>query len=114
MVQAGRELNLAPESLRAHAGSHLGWQGLHDHGAPERHLLGDEHSRHATSAELAEDGVFGAERGLQPRPEVGRWCHTTRSGDDGPTLQAQGRAGQRESALGKHWRAQEAQRAPAR
>ncbi len=44
------------------------------HVAPERVIAGDEHARHATTTELALEGVVGAERGWKLRAEIDHLC----------------------------------------
>ena len=52
MLQLGGELDLALEPLRAHARGHLGREHLHHHLPAEPHLLSEEHTAHAATAEL--------------------------------------------------------------
>ena len=61
MLQAGGDLDLAPEALDTEAGRQLGWQHLEDHGPAQRRLPGDEHARHS-AVELALEQECGAQR----------------------------------------------------
>jgi hypothetical protein len=65
VLEASRELNFPPESLGADTGSQLRRQNLDDHPAPQRTLLGHEHSAHAATTELTLDRVRVAESRLQ-------------------------------------------------
>ena len=70
MLQAGGELDLALEPLDVDRGAHLGRQHLDDDLAAEPGLLGEEHAAHAAAAQLPQDAVLVADRGLKPFLEL--------------------------------------------
>ena len=65
------EADLLAEALAAHRVGQLGRQDLDDHLPAERGLLGQVDAGHAAAAELALDGVGGAEGALERGAEVG-------------------------------------------
>ncbi len=72
VLKLGRELDLALETLGAHAGRHRRRQDLRDDRTPEPHLVGEEHAAHPAPAELALERVSTAGMGLQLLAELGR------------------------------------------
>ena len=70
MLQPGRELDLALEPLDVDRGAHLGRQDLDDDLAAEPDLLGEEDAAHAAAAQLLQDAVLVADRGLKPFLEI--------------------------------------------
>ena len=71
LLEPSREPYLAGETLGAQALGELGGDHLDDDLSAERGLVGDEDARHPTAAELALEGVSGAEGGLELVAEVG-------------------------------------------
>jgi hypothetical protein len=72
VLEPRREADLALEPLGGERLGEVGVEHLHHHLAPERRLVGDEDAAHPAAAELALDGVGGAERPLQPVLNVRR------------------------------------------
>ena len=68
MLQPRRQRDLPPKALDGHGVRELGRQHLHHDAAVERRLGREKDARHATAAELALDGVVGAERCLELVP----------------------------------------------
>ena len=62
LLQRGRELDLALEAFRVDPLGQLGVQYLDDDRTPESALVSEEHTGHSSAAELAVEGVGGAER----------------------------------------------------
>ena len=71
MLQPRREQNFAIEPLGIYAGCKLRVQNLDDHGALERDVVSEKHSRHASAAQFADDRVLRAKRGVELIEEVG-------------------------------------------
>ena len=65
MLQAGGELDLAPEPVSADSRAQFGRQQLDHHPPAERRLRGHEHPTHAAATQFALDPVCGSEGGLQ-------------------------------------------------
>jgi hypothetical protein len=65
MVDACRELDLAPETFDAQCARELWGQHLHDDAAVEGALLRDEDARHSAATQLPIEPVGIAERGLK-------------------------------------------------
>jgi len=59
VLQFGRDENLAIETFDVHPGDEIGRQHLDNDFSPERIFFGDEHARHAATAELSLEGVRG-------------------------------------------------------
>ena len=57
MLERRREHDLALEPVDRDGRGQLVRQHLHDDGAPERVVAGDEHGRHAAAPELPLEGV---------------------------------------------------------
>src|SRR4029450_13768011 len=58
------------ETLEIHAGREIGRQHFHDDATTERAFLGQEHTTHATAAELTFDAIGAGQRGLQPISKI--------------------------------------------
>ena len=71
MLERRSEPDLSPEALDVHGRRHLGGQHLKYHRASERGLCRQKHAAHASTAELALEGVGAAERRLQAVGEFG-------------------------------------------
>ena len=65
VLQRRGELDLTPEALDVHAGSHLRRQHLHDDAPPQGHLVSQKDARHATAAQLPIERVTTAQCILQ-------------------------------------------------
>src|SRR5215213_5157940 len=52
MLELGRELYLAPETVHAHCARHLGRQDFYDDLSAKQGLVRNEHARHSATAEL--------------------------------------------------------------
>src|SRR5690242_3387184 len=61
MLQARRELYLAIEPLRIHAGGQLGMQHLDDDRTSEREVVSDEDARHSAPAKLVGNAIRAAD-----------------------------------------------------
>ncbi len=70
MLKLGGELNLAAEALDVDAGGELGQEDLYHHPPAEGPLLGHEHARHASAAQLPLELVGLAEGELKLLLEV--------------------------------------------
>jgi hypothetical protein len=71
VLQLGRELDLAPEPVHAHAGRELRQQHLDHYLAPQRRLGRQEYPRHAATPQLALQPVGIAKCALQLLAQVG-------------------------------------------
>ena len=76
VLQPRRQLDLTPEPLAADLGRHLGGQHLDHHTAMEGHFFGQEHLRHAATAQLPLDAVAVTEGALQTFKQA---CHSVPS-----------------------------------
>jgi len=70
MLNSSGELHLALESLDVHARGQIGWEHLHHHAPVERTFLREKDVTHASTAELALEGVRPAEGRLDLLPKI--------------------------------------------
>ena len=80
MLELGRDLDFAGESLRAQGGGEFGPQHLHRHLAAVLHILGEVDRGHPAGAELPLDRVAAGQRGGQPFLRCGHEGSPGRSG----------------------------------
>ena len=71
VLQLGRYLDLAAESLVVHAGSEFRRQHLHDHLPAQRHVGRQEDTAHSATGQFALERVSGREGLLKVGGEVG-------------------------------------------
>jgi len=70
VLERGGDLDLALEPLGVDAGGHVGREHLHHDPAAKGHVLRDEDAAHPRTAQLVDDAIRAAERGLYPVLEL--------------------------------------------
>ena len=71
VLETGRQVDLALEAVGAETGRKIGGKDLDDNPPIERGVMHEEHTRHASAAELALDAERWAKAYLEPLLEVG-------------------------------------------
>jgi hypothetical protein len=71
VLETGREVDLALEAVGAETGRKIGGKDLDDNPSIERGVMYEEHTRHASAAELALDAEHWAKAYLESLLEVG-------------------------------------------